>query len=97
MTWRLSWRLWPRRGIPASKQVRDAIAPSLDELGRAMSDYIAEISDRVTPLPPPPPKGAGEVLALLLRSNEQVGFKKLTPADAGKQFVKESADILSRA
>ena len=85
------------RGIPGSKQVRDAIAPSLDDLGRAMSDYVAEISDRVTPLPPPPPKGAGEVLALLLRSNEQVGFKKLSPADASKQFVKETADILSRA
>ncbi len=88
--------LGAERGIPASKPVRDAIAPSLNALDRAMSDYIAAIADRVTPLPPPPPKGAGEVLALLQRINETVGFKRTSAADASRQFIKDTADILTR-
>ena len=84
------------RGIPASGPVRDAIAPSLDDLGRAMSGYVAAISPLVTPLPPPPPKGAGEVLALLQRTNQTVGFKRMSAADAGKQFLRDTGDILAR-
>jgi len=84
------------RGIPASKKVREVIAPSLDAMATRMSSYIAEISDKVSPLPPPPPRGAGEVLTLLLRTNETVGFKRATPAAAGAQFVREATDIISR-
>ncbi len=84
------------RGIPASKKVREVIAPSLDAMATRMSSYIAEIAPVVSPLPPPPPKGAGEVLTLLLRTNETVGFKKATPAAAGSQFLKDATDIISR-
>ncbi len=84
------------RGIPASKKVRDVIAPSLDAMATRMSSYIAEISDKVTALPPPPPRGAGEVLALLVRTNESVGFKRTTATAAGPQFVRDAADILAR-
>ncbi len=84
------------RGIPASKPVRDAIDPSLDDMGKRMSAYIAFISDKVGDLPPPPPRGAGEVLALMVRTNETVGFKKLSVADAGKQFMKDCESILAR-
>jgi multiple sugar transport system substrate-binding protein len=84
------------RGIPASGPVRKAIAPSLDAMAARMSGYIAEIADKVTPLPPPPPKGAGEILALLVRTNETVGFKRATPTAAGASFMKEATDILSR-
>ena len=62
------------RGVPASAAVREAVAPTLDELGRAMADYITLIGDKVGPLPPPPPRGAGEIQPVLLRVNEQVGF-----------------------
>jgi multiple sugar transport system substrate-binding protein len=84
------------RGIPASKLVRDAIAPTLDDLGKRMADYIAFISDKVSPLPPPPPKGAGEVLALLLHANEAVAFKRASATDTAKQFLRDSTDALSR-
>jgi multiple sugar transport system substrate-binding protein len=89
--------LGEERGIPASTVVRTAIEPTLDALGKRMLDYISFISDKVTPLPPPPPKAAGEVLAILLRTNETVAFKRATPADAGKQFIRDAADALSRS
>jgi multiple sugar transport system substrate-binding protein len=84
------------RGVPPSAAVRETVAPMLDELGRAMADYITLISDKVGPLPPPPPRGAGEIATLLRRVNEQVGFGRLTPADGAKQFVAESSAVLAR-
>ncbi|SDR56583.1 carbohydrate ABC transporter substrate-binding protein, CUT1 family [Rhizobiales bacterium GAS191] len=84
------------RGVPASAAVRQAVAPTLDDLGRAMADYISFISEKVGPLPPPPPRGAGEIATLLLRVNEQVGFGRLTPADGAKQFVNEANAVLAR-
>jgi multiple sugar transport system substrate-binding protein len=47
-------------------------------------------------LPPPPPRGAGEIQSVLRRVNEQVGFGRLTPADGAKQFVAEAAAVLAR-
>jgi len=84
------------RGVPPSDAVRKAVTPMLDDLGRAMADYITLISDKVGPLPPPPPRGAGEIATLLRRVNELVGFGKLSPADGGKQFVAEATAILAR-
>lgn len=84
------------RGIPASKPVRDVIEPTLDELGRRGSAYIAFISDKVRDLPPPPPRGAGEVLALMVRINETIGFGKASVADASKQFMRDCDSIIAR-
>jgi pectin-derived oligosaccharide transport system substrate-binding protein len=84
------------RGVPPSAAVRKTVAPTLDELGRAMADYIALISDKVGPLPPPPPRGAGEIATVLRRVNEQVGFGRLSPADGAKQFVADASAVLAR-
>ena len=84
------------RGIPASTPVRQAIEPSLDELGKRGAAYIAFVSDKVRDLPPPPPRGAGEVLALMVRTNETIGFGKMSVADAARQFMRECAEIIDR-
>jgi multiple sugar transport system substrate-binding protein len=84
------------RGVPPSDAVRKAITPTLDELSQAMADYITLISDKVGPLPPPPPNGAGEIATLLRRVNEQVGFGRTSPAEGARQFVTESNAVLAR-
>jgi multiple sugar transport system substrate-binding protein len=84
------------RGVPPSSAVRSVVTPTLDELGRAMADYISLISDKVGALPPPPPRGAGEIQGVLLRTNEQIGFGRLTPADGAKQFVAQASAVLAR-
>jgi len=84
------------RGIPASKPVRDVLDPTLDDMGKRASGYIAFISDKVGNLPPPPPRGAGEVLALMVRTNETIGFKKSSIADAAKQFMRDCDEIIAR-
>ena len=84
------------RGVPASAAMRQAVEPTLDELGRAQTQYVSFIGDKVGALPPPPPAGAGEVQQLLRRVNEQVGFGKLSVAEGAKQFVTEAKAILAR-
>ena len=54
------------------------------------------MADKVGALPPPPPKGAGEIALLLTRVNEQVGFAKVTAPEGGKQFADEAKSILAR-
>jgi multiple sugar transport system substrate-binding protein len=82
------------RGVPASPAVRKLLAPDLSDVGRAMVDYIALITDKVSPLPPAPPTGAGEIQNLLNRQNQKVGFGQATPAVAAREFVEESKRIL---
>lgn len=82
------------RGVPASPAIRKLLTPDLNDVGKAMVDYIALISDKVSPLPPPPPTGAGEIQKLLNRQNQKVGFAQATAAVAAKEFVEESKRIL---
>jgi multiple sugar transport system substrate-binding protein len=84
------------RGVPASSAIRAAVEPTLDELGKSMAQYIAFISDKVGPLPAPPPSGAGEIPSVLRRVNEQIGFGRQTPAEGARQFVTEARAILVR-
>lgn len=84
------------RGVPASTVVRKAVEPTLDELGQAMASYVAFVSDKVSPLPAPPPQGAGEIQTLLRRVNEQIGFGRVSVADGAKQFMAEANAVLAR-
>ena len=83
------------RGVPASPAIRKLLAPDLNEVGKAMVDYIALVTDKVSPLPPPPPTGAGEIQKLLNRVNQKVGFGQATTVAAAKEFVDESKRILA--
>jgi multiple sugar transport system substrate-binding protein len=85
------------RGVPASPAVRENVAGDLDQMGKLVVDFISFVSNRVGPLPPAPPQGAGEVQVLLRRISEQVNFGRLSPAEGGKQYVSEARAILSRA
>jgi multiple sugar transport system substrate-binding protein len=84
------------RGIPPSAAARKLVAGDLDDLGKAMVTYIDAIADKVGPLPPPPPKGAGEIQFLLKRVNEEVGFAKASAVDAGQRFHIEAVAIIAR-
>jgi multiple sugar transport system substrate-binding protein len=84
------------RGVPPSPTTRQVVADQLDEMSRKVVDFIAQVSERVGPIPPAPPQGAGEIQVLLRRVNEQVGFGRLAASAAGKQYMAEANSILSR-
>lgn len=84
------------RGVPESAPVRDALAPQLDEAGRAAVEFIGDLGDLAGPLPPPPPGGAGEVDVTLIRVSQEVAFGQHTPQSGAEAFVAEAQSILSR-
>jgi multiple sugar transport system substrate-binding protein len=84
------------RGVPASPAMRDVLKPTLDAQSQGMVEFIAFITDKVGPLPPAPPPGAGEIQVRLRRANQEVGFGRSKPADAAKQFISDARDVLAQ-
>jgi multiple sugar transport system substrate-binding protein len=85
------------RGVPPSARMRQALLPNADELAKAQIDYIALMADRVSPLPPPPPAGAGEIeQQLLRRTYESISVGGARVPEAADRFMAEARRILDR-
>jgi len=84
------------RGVPESAAVREALAPQLDDNGRAAVEFISELGDLAGALPPPPPLGAGEIDVTLVRVSQEVAFGQHTPQSGAEAFVAEAESILAR-
>lgn len=85
------------RGVPGSAAARELLQPDLDREGRMMVDYMQKLAENPAALPPPPPKGAGENEVALKRIYPQIGFGKLDPATAARQFYDQARTTLARA
>lgn len=85
------------RGVPCSAAARAALLPDLDALGKMQIDYVASVSKTAIPLPPPPPKGAGEIENLLKRVADAVAFGKTSISEGAAQFHSETIRVLARA
>jgi len=85
------------RGVPCSPAARALLLPEVDELGKQQIEYVVAIGKEAVPLPPPPPKGAGEIENLLRRIADSVAFGKVSVKDGARQFHTESVSILARA
>jgi multiple sugar transport system substrate-binding protein len=84
------------RGVPASPAMRDLVAAGLDDVSKQMVDYIGKLGPYIGPLPPAPPKGAGEVAFVLQRVSQEVAFGSSTPEQGGEQLATEAESILKR-
>jgi len=85
------------RGVPGSAKSQGLLAADLDELGKAQVNYVAAVSKIAVALPPPPPKGAGEIEKLMLRLGDAVAFGRTSVADGGAQLFSEATAVLDRA
>ena len=85
------------RGVPCSTAARATLLPDLDALGKMQIDYVASVGKTAVPLPPPPPKGAGEIENLLRRVADSVAFGKTSIADGAAQFHAETIRVLARS
>ena len=85
------------RGVPPSRKMREVLLTQVDELGKMQIDYISSIADKVSSLPPPPPKGAGEVEQLLRRVYETISVGGGTVPHAADQFMTEAKRAIERA
>jgi multiple sugar transport system substrate-binding protein len=59
-------------------------------------NYVAEVSKIAVAIPPPPPKGAGEIEVLLRRVADSVAFGRASVKDGAAQFHQEAVSVLAR-
>jgi multiple sugar transport system substrate-binding protein len=85
------------RGVPCSAAARAMLLPEADELGKQQIEFVARVAKAAMQLPPPPPKGAGEIENLLRRVADSVAFGRVSLKDGARQFHAECVNILARA
>jgi multiple sugar transport system substrate-binding protein len=85
------------RGVPGDRRVREFLSEEVDPIEKMMIDYLAVVADNVSPLPPPPPQGAGEIEQMLLRMYPELTFKRLNVADAASEFHANAESVLRRS
>jgi multiple sugar transport system substrate-binding protein len=85
------------RGIPCKASTRDNIAPGLDAQSQIALKFVSTLGDLLGPLPPSPPKNAGEVNKALKTKSQEVAFGGQSPEEAGPAFFKDVVEILGRA
>jgi multiple sugar transport system substrate-binding protein len=84
------------RGVPVNSQVIEAVKPTLDPALVKVFDYVAWAQENSSPMDPPDPPGAAEVIALFKEVTEAMDFGKLSPEDAAKRFREEANAILAK-
>ena len=77
--------------------MRTALQSSLSPIDKETGDDVSQLNGKVGALPPPPPKGAGEIDALMRRTSEEVAFGQIKAQEGAKKLFAEALSILSRA
>lgn len=83
------------RGVPASAAIREAIAPELDERGRAEVDYIAYQSTKDLQQLVIGPAGSTDVAGITTRVLSDVMFGNLTPAEAAESWMEQAEQAIA--
>jgi multiple sugar transport system substrate-binding protein len=85
------------RGVSGDASVREHISTMLSDTERKIIDYLNIVATWVSPLPPPPPKNAGELQRALIASWDTVAFKKTDPQQAAADYYANAVAVLERA
>jgi multiple sugar transport system substrate-binding protein len=85
------------RGVSGDPAIRESIVPSLGPTEKKIIDYLDVVGTHVGPLPPPPPKNAGELDRALRPAWDEVAFGKLSVTDGAKKYYDNAVAILGRA
>jgi multiple sugar transport system substrate-binding protein len=89
--------LLAERGIPIIPKVRDTLKGMVDPVNKQIFDYIDLVGNKnASPIDPPDPPGAGEVLKAFLTINQEVLYQMTSPKDAAAKFMKQANDILAK-
>ena len=88
--------LLAERGIPAASEVAQALTPKLSEVEQRASDFVNDVvTPNCSPISPPAPENAAEVLDLCDQLQEQVCYGQMTAQDAAQQLFEQGSAILA--
>ncbi|MEQ8674866.1 MAG: extracellular solute-binding protein [Aggregatilineales bacterium] len=90
--------LFAERGVPVSSVVQAHLAESVDAVTASIFEYIAQVGESASPVPPPDPAGWSDINTNILYPQyvEPVLFGMLDAADGFDFFVEESDLILAQ-
>ncbi|MCL6590764.1 MAG: extracellular solute-binding protein [Firmicutes bacterium] len=88
--------LMGERGIPIVPKVRDTLKALVDPVNKQIFDYIDLAGNNASPIDPPDPPGAGEVLKAFLTINQEVLYQTISPKEAAAKFMKQANEILAK-
>ncbi|GAB3466148.1 extracellular solute-binding protein [Streptomonospora sediminis] len=77
------------RGLPANTQLREQLLDELPEADAESAEFLSEIEGDVAGSVPPPPIGAGDVVDITKRVNEDLMFGEIGPEEAAKRWKSE--------
>ena len=86
--------------VPISSAMREYVAPTLDEVGQEVVEFIDYVSqpDKASPIMNPDPSASTEVEELMDQYSEQVRYGEITDlATTAQQFMDEANQILADA
>jgi multiple sugar transport system substrate-binding protein len=85
------------RGVSGDASIRQRIAGSLSDTEKKIIAYLDIVATHVSPLPPPPPKNAGELDRALAPAWESIAFKKVDVQQGAKDYYENAKAVLARA
>ena len=85
------------RGVTGDASIRERLTANLGEVETAIVEYLNVVATDVGPLPPPPPKNAGEVDRAMRPAWESVAFGKASIEEAAKDFYAKAEATLARS
>ncbi|RAK12440.1 carbohydrate ABC transporter substrate-binding protein (CUT1 family) [Halanaerobium saccharolyticum] len=88
--------LMAERGVPAPKDVREALMPLLDEVNKEQFEYVETASNHSSAIYAPPPSGHMEIVDLKKRLMMSIMYGAIEPMEAAKEFRTTANKILAK-
>jgi multiple sugar transport system substrate-binding protein len=85
------------RGGTGDASIRERISESLTVTENKIIDYLNVVATNVSPLPPPPPQGAGEIDRAIRPAWEAIAFGQKSLSDGAREFYDFCQTTLQRA
>lgn len=85
------------RGVSGDASIREGLMEGLSDTERKIVTYLEVVATSHGPLPPPPPKNAGELQRALRPAWDAISFEQVSVEDGAKQYYDNAVAILARA
>lgn len=86
------------RGVPIDAEVREHLASEVDPVNAKIFEFIAQVGEDASPVPPPEPAGYADLIANVFSPQfiDPVLFGMMTPEEGWETFVAEGNLILEQ-
>jgi multiple sugar transport system substrate-binding protein len=85
------------RGVSGDASIREGLIGGLSDTEKKIIDYLDVVATSVGPLPPPPPKNAGELDRALRPAWDAIAFEQVTVEEGAQKYYDDAVAILARA